>query len=61
MVYRRKNMLLVLIYGLYCCFFDASPGYHLDDWTTLLANLLLGILTISAAFQNIIRKSFTWE
>ncbi len=28
------------------------PGYHLDDWTTLLANLLLGILTISAAFSK---------
>ena len=42
-----------LIYGLYCYFADALPGYHLDDWTTLLANLLLGILTISAAFSKI--------
>lgn len=40
-----------LTYCVYCYFFNISPGYHLEDGTTLFANLLLGVLTISAAFS----------
>lgn len=47
---RGKFLLWLLVYCTYCLLLQTGPSYHPSVITSFGANILLGILTISAAF-----------